>query len=163
MVWRAMSASVLSQLHIVPQGTSVKANYYIHNIVELVLLPVHKRRRKSGGTTNRKMFNRRSELVFMQNTAPAHTARVTQHWCTENLFIHPHPPNSPDLTPIEKCWRILNSRVFHTPPTTTMEQLNARAKSERKNIESSTLKNLVHSVPERLQAVIREKGGYSGF
>ena len=45
MVWGAMSPSDLSELHIVPQGTSVKADYYIHNILELVLLPLLKRRR----------------------------------------------------------------------------------------------------------------------
>ncbi|XP_041650199.1 HEPACAM family member 2-like [Cheilinus undulatus] len=37
------------------------------------------------------------------------------------------PSNSPDLNPIENCWGILNSWVFHIPPPTIINQLNARA------------------------------------
>jgi len=167
MVWGAMSASGLSELHIVPQGTKVNAQYYIDNILQPTLLPVLTRRKKSGPATTRKMFNRRSELVFMHDGAPAHTARVTQQWCVEHLpgFLRKEewPPNSPDLNPIENCWGILNSQVFNSPSPTTMKQLNARAMKEWGKIEPCLLKNLVHSMPKRLEAVIKMKGGHTGY
>jgi hypothetical protein len=155
-------------IHIVPQDTKINAEYYnINNILQQTLLPVLARRKKSGPTTTRKMFNRRSELVFQQDGAPAHTARVTQQWCSEHLsgFLRKEewPPNSSDLNPIENCWGILNSRVFHSPPPTTMKQLNSRATREWGKIEPSVLQSLLHSMPERLAAVIRMKGGYTGF
>lgn len=167
MVWGAMSASGLSELHIVPQGTTINAEYYINNILQPVLLPALARKKKSGSVIEKKMFNRRSELVFMQDGAPAHTARVTQQWCSEQVsgFLSKEqwPPNSPDLNPIENCWGILKSKVFASPSPTTMKQLNRRAMREWANIEPSVLKNLVHSMPERLKAVIAMKGGHTGF
>ena len=99
-----MSASGLSELHLVPQGTTINAAYYINEILEPTLLPVLKRTKRSVGITARKMVNRRTETVFMQDGAPAHTARVTQAWCEENLpgFLKKEewPPNSPDLNRI---------------------------------------------------------------
>lgn len=167
MVWGAMSSSGLSELHVIPQGTTINAEYYVKNILQPVLLPILTRKKKSGPVTARKMFNRRAEMVFVQDGAPAHTARTTQQWCSEQLpgFLHKEewPPNSPDLNPIENCWGILNSRVFHSPSPTTMKQLNARAVREWGNIMPSVLKNLVHSMPDRLRAVIKMRGGYSGF
>jgi hypothetical protein len=71
-----MSASGLSELHIVPQGTTINAQYYTKSILHQALLPVLARKKKSGPVTERKMFNRRSEMVFMQDDAPAHTAMV---------------------------------------------------------------------------------------
>ena len=117
-----MSASGLSELHIVPQGTKVNAQYYIDNILQPTLLPVLTRKKKSGPATTRKMFNMRSEMVFMQYGALAHTARVTQQWCVEHLpgFLRKEewPPNSRNWNPIENCWGILNSQVFmpSSPP-----------------------------------------------
>ena len=167
MVWGAISASGLSELHIVPQGTSINAQYYLNNILQLVLPPVLSRRKKSRPVTQRKMFNRRSEMVFMQDGAPAHTARMTQQRCAEQLpgFLPKEgwPPNSPDLNPIENCWGILNSRVFASPPTTTMKQLNTRVKQEWDKIEPSVLKNLIHSMPERLKAVRDANGRHTKF
>ncbi|KAI3375540.1 hypothetical protein L3Q82_003863 [Scortum barcoo] len=107
------------------------------------------------------MFNRSAEMVFVQDGAPAHTAHTTQQWCSEQLpgFLHkeewPWPPNSPYLNPIENCWGrgILNSRIFHSPSPTTMKQLNARA-VEWSNTEPSFLKNLVHTMPDRLKGTV---------
>ena len=107
------------------------------------------------------------EMVFMQDGAPAHTAQLTQQRCIEHLpgFLHKEewPPNSPDLNPIENCWGILNSQALSSRPLTAMTQLNARATKEWGKIDPSLLKNLVHSIPKQLEAVIRMKGGHTGF
>lgn len=148
MVWGSMSASGVLELHVVPQRTTINAQYYVTNILQQILLPALTKRQKSGPVTARKMFSRRSELVFMQDGAPAHTARTTQQWCAENRpgFLHKEdsPPNSPDLNPSENCRAILNSNVFRSPPPSTMKQLNARAVKEWG--KPSVLKNLVHSM-----------------
>lgn len=72
-------------------------------------------------------------------------------------------PNSPDLNPIENCWAKLKERVFTGRTPVTMKQLNSRLVKEWGNIKPSFLKDLVHSMPNRLQAVIRMNGGYSGY
>ncbi|GFR65550.1 transposable element Tcb2 transposase [Elysia marginata] len=42
-------------------------------------------------------------LTFMQDKAPAHRARITNQFLYENNIpvLHPWPPYSPDLNPIE--------------------------------------------------------------
>ena len=46
-----------------------------------------------------------SEIIFMQDGAPAHTAKLTHEWCEQNLPVFWHkaewPGNSRDLNPIE--------------------------------------------------------------
>ena len=51
MVWGAMSALGLTELYIVPQGTTVNAEYYIQNILAGNLLPALTRRKRTGPAT----------------------------------------------------------------------------------------------------------------
>jgi transposase len=159
MVWGAMSASGLTDLHMVPQGTTVNAQYYIDNILETELLPALKRTKRSGPAIECKMTKKHAESVFVQDGAPAHTVKVTQRWCSENLsaFLKKDewPPNSPDLNPVENLWAII--------APTTMAQLKSRSLKEWQNIKVSTLENLVHSMPKRLQTVREMKGGHSHY
>lgn len=57
-------------MHVVPQGTTINAEYYVKNILQPVIHPILTRKKKSGPVTARKMFNRRAEMVFIQDGAP---------------------------------------------------------------------------------------------
>ncbi|KIY60991.1 hypothetical protein CYLTODRAFT_334300, partial [Cylindrobasidium torrendii FP15055 ss-10] len=49
-----------------------------------------------------KLKAERPQLRFMHDGAPSHSAKVTQRWLADHsIEILPHPPNSPDLNPIE--------------------------------------------------------------
>ena len=91
-------------------------------------------------------------MVFRQDGALAHTVRVTQQWCVEQLsrFIpkEERPLNSPDQNIIEKLRGILNSLVFISPPPATTKQLNSMSNRGWDKIEPSALKNLIHSMPQ---------------
>ncbi|XP_006818535.1 arylsulfatase B-like [Saccoglossus kowalevskii] len=63
------------------------------------------RKKKIGPVTGRNMYKRRSDMVFMQNGAPAHTARVSQEWCSRKL------PGFP------------RSEAWYAPPETDKETL----------------------------------------
>ena len=106
MVWRAMSASSLPELHIVRQGTTNNVKYHINKILQPAWLSVLSRKKKSGRTTQLKLFNSWSEMVLRQDGANAHTACVTQPWCVDQLTgFQPKeewPLNYPDLNLIEK-------------------------------------------------------------
>ena len=148
MVWGAMSSSGLSKLHVVPQGTTINAEYYVKNILHPVLLPLLTRKKKSGSVTARNMFNRCVEMVFVQDGAPAHTA-LSMFWAAS--WLSAQRGMATQLPGPQPCWGILNSQVFHSPPPTTMKQLNARAVRGWGKIEPSVLKNVVHSLPDRLR------------
>ena len=88
--------------------------------------------------------------------APAHTVRVTQQWCVEQLsgFLpkEEQPLNSPDQNIIEKSLGILNSLVFTSPPPATTKQLNSLAKRGWDKIEPFVLENVIHSIPDKTQS-----------
>ena len=77
MVWGAISASSLSELHIVPQKTSVTADYYTENILAEILLSMFTQNRTTGSLVGRRLVDVKSEMIFMQDGARAHTAAAT--------------------------------------------------------------------------------------
>ena len=80
-----MSDSGLSELHFIPLKQSVNAEYYINEILEKSCLPTLKRRKTTGPVTQRKMCRLMSEAIFMQDGAPAHTAKKTQTWLSQHI------------------------------------------------------------------------------
>ena len=106
MAWSAMSVSSLSEMRIMHQGTTNDVQYHINNILQPAWLSVLSRNKKSEPTTQLKLFNSWSEMVFRQYGGPAHTACVTQPWCVDQLTgFQPKeewPLNYPDLNLIEK-------------------------------------------------------------
>jgi len=72
------------------------------------------------------------------------------------------PSQSPDMNPIEHFWRIvkLKRRGFKA---TSKEDLFNKIKSIWKSLDLATLKNLIESMPRRIQAVIEAKGGRTKY
>ena len=165
MVWGAMTSTCLSELHIVPQKTSIDAVYYQENILEKNLLPMMSRTATTGDLTERKCPRKKSELVFMQDGARCHTAATTTQWLQDNEIQFwgkdEWPPNSPDLNPIENLWSILQeSMQKEKSPPKDVDGLTKLLKKSWRNIPLETLENLVNSMPHRVKAVIEAKGHY---
>lgn len=81
MVWGAMSAQGLSELHFVPKAETVNADYYVDEILTKSLLPALNRSATGGSVLETKMVPGRSRPIFMQDGAPLHTSNRTQDWC----------------------------------------------------------------------------------
>ena len=68
-VWGLMSFTALSDLHIIPQGCTVTAEYYIEEILNRSLMSSLNRKRKTGSVLIRELLPNMSEYIFQQDGA----------------------------------------------------------------------------------------------
>ena len=165
-VWGMMSHQALSELHIIPQKQTINGEYYRNNILKGTCMDAMKRTANSDTILKRSMIEKMSESIFMQDGAPAHTAKLTQAWCSEHLPGYwakaDWPGNSPDLNPIENLWSILKDRLSKLPEFTTINSLVSNLKKEWAGINPAILQNLAADMPNRIREVINRSGDYIG-
>ena len=98
--------------------------------------------------------------VFMQKGAPCHRAKiVTQFLKAQKINILDWSGNSPDLNPIENLWTILKNKVSERQPTNAKMLEQAIKEVWVRDISPAYCRNLVESMPRRLEAVIKAKDG----
>jgi hypothetical protein len=96
----------------------------------------------------------------MEDGAPVHRAKVSQAFRTHNsMEVMPHPPQSPDLNPIEHVWKKLKVLVNQrqTRPQ-NVDQLWIALQEEWLNISVDFINSLIDSMPRRVLAVHNAKG-----
>ena len=108
------------------------------------------------------MFHNNGEGIFQQDGARAHTSRASVEWLNKNIngYISPGDwsPNSPDLSPIENVWSIMAATVYAYSEPQTLNALKHRLRKAWTSIPLETFKNLIYSMPNRLEAVMKSKG-----
>ena len=98
------------------------------------------------------------DFIFQQDNAPAHSSKLIKKYFEENqIKLLPWPAQSPDLNPIENLWGIISSKLSERTINST-QNLKQEIMNIWGNIDKTTLKNLVYSMPNRLREVISNKG-----
>ncbi|GIY17376.1 hypothetical protein CDAR_1601 [Caerostris darwini] len=70
------------------------------------------------------------------------------------------PPRSPDMNPIENLWDIIERSVrAQNPAPSTLSQLWTSIETAWLNIPAEDFQRLVESMPRRVAALRRAKGG----
>ena len=81
MVWRAMSAESLTEVHIVSKSQTVNIESYVPQILEGSFFPTLTRSAEIWPVIEKKMVNIRSKATLMKDKAPSYTSQRTHDWC----------------------------------------------------------------------------------
>lgn len=107
----------------------------------------------------------RNDIIFQQDNDPKHTSKAATQWFkNHNIKVLQWPAQSPDLNPIEHLWWHLKQQLaaYETEPV-SMHQLWERVEEEWDKIPPQVCFNLVESMPRRIAAVLKAKGGYTKY
>ena len=109
----------------------------------------------------RRLGLRPGDYTFQEDGDPKHQSLFTKAYKTKRglNFIEDWPPNSPDLNPIENPWAIIKSRTYGQKPVTLEERQVFLYEEWRRLERMNLLRNLIHSMPRRIKAVLKARGG----
>uniref|UniRef100_A0A3Q2PSX3 Mitochondrial ribosomal protein L58 n=1 Tax=Fundulus heteroclitus TaxID=8078 RepID=A0A3Q2PSX3_FUNHE len=100
---------------------------------------------------------------FQQGNAPCHNADVISNWFLEHkeeFTVLRLPPQSPDLNAMEHLWEMVERevRTMAAQPTSQQQLRDAIVSAWTKASEES-FRHVVESMPQRVKAVLKAKGG----
>lgn len=104
-------------------------------------------------------------VIFQQDNDSKHKARSVREWLNEQPFeVMEWPPQSPDLNPIEHLWATLKRGLnqYERPPKGMIE-LWERVQAEWDKIDKEVCLNLIESMPNRIDAVLKAKGRWTDY
>lgn len=104
------------------------------------------------------------EVTFQQDNASCNVSARALAWFQEGgLRLMRWPAQSPDLNPKEHLWSNLKRRVEEHPKPANCDALWEIIEGEWENTDPAYCQRLVESMPRRLEAVIKAKGGYTTY
>lgn len=105
------------------------------------------------------------DVIFQQDNDPKHRSEPAQDWFADHqVNLLPWPSNSPDLNPIEHLWSHLKTRLGeHATYPKGMLELWDRVQDEWQKIPLNVVQNLIESMPDRVEAVIKAKGAWTKY
>ena len=107
----------------------------------------------------------REGIIFQQDNDPKHKCKKATEWFKNSgMRVLAWPPQSPDLNPIEHLWVHLKKKLGeYDSPLRGMHELWERVEEQWNKIPAAECQKLIESMPRRVQAVIKAKGGYTKY
>lgn len=98
--------------------------------------------------------------LVMQDNAPVHTCSIVRQWfLAHRMVLMEWPLSSPDLNPIENVWAIIKMRLnTRAVRPRTIADMNAAVREEWDAIPHETIRDIINSMPGRVQALIDAQG-----
>jgi len=98
--------------------------------------------------------------TFMQDNASIHASRSTSEWLRENkVETLPWPARSPDINPIENVWGLIVRDIYSDcRQYDNVAQLKTAIQEAWDRISPEILRNLVISMPNRMNLLIKSAG-----
>ena len=148
MIWGAMSKNGTAGLYFLDPGTIMNGAQYKELLNDKLKLHMEIQNTK----------------IFMHDGAPCHRSKTVAEFLKKSkVKTMDWPGNSPDLNPIENLWTYLKDKVAEKQPSNAEALRMAIKEVWVKEIMPEYCESLVHSMPRRLQAVIKVKGGHTKY
>ena len=105
----------------------------------------------------------KDDIIFQQDNDLKHTANLTKQWFDDNdINLLEWPPQSPDLNPIKHLWNEIDRRLRKLETRVhSQDQLWEAIQKIWVEMDNEFLTTLINSMPERIEDVIKAKGGYT--
>ena len=154
-VWGCFMGKHLGPLVILEKGARMNQHKYFEEVLKPYFIPFYK-----------KMVSKyRKEVVIQEDGAGYHyTKMLAAFKARMKVKILSWPPQSPDLSPIENLWKQMKDRIARRRHRIrTIEEMEAALRFEWANIEEELLVTLVESMPKRMAALKKAKGGSTKY
>jgi transposase len=153
MIWSCMIAGKVGPIIVIPKDRRTGKDY-VDLILDGPLWDFYTESNEEKGIA-----------IVMEDGAPVHRSMAARKWRelneVENL---PWPAQSPDLNPIEHVWKILKHKLRHrSQRPRNQAELIAAIKESWKEISPEQTVRLVGSMPDRIKAVIKQRGGCTHY
>ena len=147
MVWAGISYGHRTPLVFI--DGSLTAQRYVDVVLRPVVVP----------------YVRQHNVTFQRNNARAHVARLSMAFLQQNNVDVMHwSPYSPDLSPIEHLWNVLDRRVHNHPqPPTTRQALRLALIQKWNAIPQAEINRLILSLTRRVRAGLNANGGHTRY
>lgn len=158
MVWGAIARKSKGPLIVLEypggRGGGMNTERYISQVLEGPLLGYYEG-----------LVGERNHMYFMQDGASCHKSKRTKEWLDKAcITLHPHPPSSPDLNPIEPCWadlkRLISQRPHHP---SNLEELTRAVLEAWEELTTEMIDKHTNSMQTRYREVVEASGGNTRF
>ena len=106
-----------------------------------------------------------SFIIFQHDNDPKHTSKLVREWLNSQEFeTMIWPPQSPDLNPIEHMWAWLKGRLSeYKTAQKGIKELFDRVGQTWYGFTKEECRRVIDTMPERCQAVMKAKGGWTDY
>ena len=108
---------------------------------------------------------RPGDYIFQHDNDPKHTSKATKRYLEDqNIEVLPWPAQSADFNPIEHVWNILKVQIGRREKRpTSIHELWGAVLEEWELIPLEIIQNLYKSMPRRVEAVLKARGGHTKY
>lgn len=144
MVWGGITAQGRAGLHFMPPNVTVNSQRYLQILKEKLQL----------------WLAIRNCTILMHDGAPCHQSKLVKKWLQDEhvQVLIPWPGSSPDLNPIENCWRLLKDKVSSLNPTSLEDLRHKVVTVWTTEISEDYCSKLLRTMPRRIEAVLAARG-----